>query len=114
MDAHQGYKSFICKDTSTTDLKFAKFGSGHGGAEPEVVKFPGACHKRFPGLMQAEKFMADWAEMYSFVSKELTKQEISQGSASLRMNGRPIKIIREPEKIIVEESLEYMLSEMRI
>ncbi|RDL37656.1 Uncharacterized protein BP5553_05089 [Venustampulla echinocandica] len=91
-----------------------EFYSGDGGTEPKVMKFSGACHKRFPSLMQAEKFIADWVEMYSSVCKELIKQEFSRGFRPLSINGPPIRFIREPERIIVKGSVECMLSEMRI
>lgn len=69
---------FTRKTTSTTDLKYAKFSSGIGGTRPEVMNFSGACHMRFPSLMQAEK--------YSSVCRELIERELSRGFRPLSIN----------------------------
>ena len=118
MGARRVYKSITCKNNGTTGGKDAKFSSGAGGTEPEVVNSSSACHKRFPSLRQAEQFISDWVEMYSSVCKELIKQELSTGIRPVSMNGPPIRFIREPERTViegtVEGTLQRMLSEMRI
>jgi hypothetical protein len=48
--------------------------NGSGGAEPEVVKFPGACHKHFRTLQQAEAFLADWKEANSCIEAKIKEE----------------------------------------
>ncbi|KAE9377237.1 hypothetical protein N431DRAFT_555478 [Stipitochalara longipes BDJ] len=57
---------------------------GDAGTEPEVVKFPGACYKRFSNLASAEEFIADWVEMNSFVCEDLTKDRLSREVSAIK------------------------------
>ncbi|RDW84780.1 hypothetical protein BP6252_02370 [Coleophoma cylindrospora] len=70
---------------------------GDDGAEPKVVQFSGACHKRFPTLVEAESFIADWANMYSFVCRGESKQELCRVVCPLGVAGSPIAFVKEPE-----------------
>lgn len=49
---------------------------GNSGAELEVVNFPGACHKHFRTLAQAESFISDLIEMFACVAKANIKREL--------------------------------------
>jgi hypothetical protein len=100
-------RQMTCK--SSTNIS-----SGDAGTEPEVVKFSGACHKRFSSLATAEEFIADWVEMYSSVCKELIKEELSRGFRPLSMDGPPVSFVRDNERTGIEGSTQFMLSEMRI
>ncbi|KAI9802281.1 MAG: hypothetical protein M1833_001787 [Piccolia ochrophora] len=41
----------------------------HGGAEREVVEYPGACHKRFRTVEQGKAFLEDWEETSASIDK---------------------------------------------
>ena len=66
--------------------------SGSSGAEPEVVKFPHACHKHFRTLVQAEAFMADWMEMYACMVKAKIKEELLEGHRPSETNELPVNL----------------------
>ncbi len=61
--------------------------SGEGGAEPEVAKFFGTCHKHFRTSQHAEAFIADREEMYACVVKPEIKDELSDGYGLAQMQG---------------------------
>lgn len=61
--------------------------NGSGDAEPEVVRFSGACYKHFRTLAQAEAFIADWKEMYACVVKDMIKVKGTPVALSLKAEG---------------------------
>jgi hypothetical protein len=64
--------------------------SGSGDAEPEVVYFLGACHKRFGTLGHAEAFIADWEEKCASVIKAKVEEELSNGCRPAKMQETPV------------------------
>ncbi|KAJ6118768.1 SinR repressor/SinI anti-repressor dimerization [Penicillium samsonianum] len=52
---------------------------GRCGAEKEVQKEPGSCHKKFRTRAQAEAFIEDWKESHADVWRELIKEVLDQG-----------------------------------
>ncbi|KXG49563.1 SinR repressor/SinI anti-repressor, dimerization [Penicillium griseofulvum] len=55
------------------------FYRGENGAEREVIKVEGSCHKRFRTMAQAEAFMEDWKGTYAEVWSELIKEALDKG-----------------------------------
>jgi len=67
-----------------------KYYYGSGGTEPEVVNFPGACHKHFRTLAQAEAFIEDWVETYAYIVRANIKKELLDGNRPAKMKGLPV------------------------
>ncbi|KAJ5896413.1 uncharacterized protein N7473_005812 [Penicillium subrubescens] len=52
---------------------------GRYGAEREVSKQSGSCHKKFRTRAQAEAFIEDWKESYADVWRNMIKEVLDQG-----------------------------------
>ncbi|KAH6678600.1 hypothetical protein B0J14DRAFT_583093 [Halenospora varia] len=87
---------------------------GEGGAEPEVVKFSGACHKHFRTLQQAKNFIADWEEMHACVVKAKIKRELSGGHRPEKMQGTPVPLSLKTECNTGDEELADSMRRMTI
>ena len=58
---------------------------GVGGSKPEVLRFPGACHKHFRIEAQAKAFIQDWIEMFACVAKANIKRALLDGHRPFHM-----------------------------
>ena len=84
------------------------------GAEPEVVKSSGACHKRFRTLAQAEAFIADWVEMYACMVKAKIKEELLDGYRSAKMKGLAVELTLRTGSSNEEDQLTDGLGKLRV
>lgn len=49
------------------------------GAQKEVIRKRGSCHKKFRTVAQAEAFIEDWKETYAGIWYELIKEALNKG-----------------------------------
>ena len=81
----QEFKTFISKLSGTSWRYNSYANSGNGGTEPEVVNFPGACHKHFRTEAQAKSFISDWIEMFACVAKANIIKDLLAGHRPAHM-----------------------------
>ena len=55
-----------------------------------MVNFPGAYHKHFRTLAQAEAFIEDWVEMYAYRVRANIKKELLDGNRPAKIKGLPV------------------------
>lgn len=53
--------------------------SGKDGAEKEVDKVEGSCHKRFKTRAQAEAFIKEWKETFAEIWSDMIKEALDEG-----------------------------------
>ncbi|EER44044.1 conserved hypothetical protein [Histoplasma capsulatum H143] len=73
------------------------FYCGKSGAEEEVKRFPGACHKVFRSRAQAEAFIEDWKNSYADIWWRAIREALDQGLRPADMKIKVRSILALPE-----------------
>jgi uncharacterized protein (DUF433 family) len=79
--------------------------SGESGAELEIKKVSGSCHKLFRTRAQAEAFIEDWKDSYADIWRKAIREALDRGRRPADMRIRVGQILSLPESGDIRDEL---------